>query len=109
MKILSLGSLNIDFIYNVSHISLEGETISARERERSQGGKGLNQSIALARAGATVYMAGCVGADGEDLLEMSCTSFFLGDLQFYKKSQKNGKIFVDYNYNILYASTTKCQ
>lgn len=70
MKILSLGSLNIDFIYNVSHISLEGETISARERERSQGGKGLNQSIALARAGATVYMAGCVGADGEDLLEI---------------------------------------
>lgn len=69
MKILSLGSLNIDFVYSVSHINLEGETISARERERKQGGKGLNQSVALARAGAEVYMAGCVGPDGTDLLE----------------------------------------
>lgn len=69
MKILSLGSLNIDLVYSVSHINLEGETISARERETKQGGKGLNQSVALARAGAEVYMAGCVGADGRDLVE----------------------------------------
>lgn len=69
MKILSLGSLNIDLIYSVSHINLEGETISARELEQKQGGKGLNQSVALARAGAAVTMAGCVGRDGGDLLE----------------------------------------
>ena len=69
MKILSLGSLNIDLVYSVSHINLEGETISAKERETKQGGKGLNQSVALARAGAEVYMAGCVGADGRDLVE----------------------------------------
>lgn len=69
MKILSLGSLNIDLVYSVSHINLEGETLSAKERETKQGGKGLNQSVALARAGAEVYMAGCVGADGRDLVE----------------------------------------
>lgn len=69
MKILSLGSLNIDLVYSVSHINLEGETISARQRERKQGGKGLNQSVALARAGADVFMAGCVGSDGADLVE----------------------------------------
>lgn len=69
MKILSLGSLNIDLVYSVSHINLEGETISARDREQKQGGKGLNQSVALAQAGADVFMAGCVGADGADLLE----------------------------------------
>ena len=69
MKIISLGSLNIDLVYSVSHINLEGETISAREREYKQGGKGLNQSVALARAGAEVLMAGCVGPDGADLLE----------------------------------------
>ena len=68
MKILSLGSLNIDLVYSVSHINLEGETLSARERETTQGGKGLNQSVALARAGAEVYMAGCVGPDGEELV-----------------------------------------
>lgn len=69
MKILSLGSLNIDFVYSVSHINLEGETISASERVKKQGGKGLNQSVALARAGVEVYMAGCVGPDGGELLE----------------------------------------
>lgn len=69
MKILSLGSLNIDLVYSVSHINLEGETLSARELEHKQGGKGLNQSVALARAGAEVYMAGCVGPDGGELLE----------------------------------------
>lgn len=69
MKILSLGSLNIDLVYSVSHINLEGETISARERESKQGGKGLNQSVALAQAGAEVFMAGCVGPDGTELLE----------------------------------------
>lgn len=69
MKILSLGSLNIDLVYSVSHINLEGETISAREREYEQGGKGLNQSIALAQAGAKVFMSGCVGHDGDDLIK----------------------------------------
>ena len=69
MKILSLGSLNIDLVYSVSHINLEGETLSARERECKQGGKGLNQSVALAQAGAEVFMAGCVGPDGDGLLE----------------------------------------
>lgn len=70
MKILSLGSLNIDYVYSVDHINLSGETISASERETKQGGKGLNQSIALARAGAQVFMAGCMGADGGELLQM---------------------------------------
>lgn len=69
MKILSLGSLNIDLVYSVSHINLEGETLSARERECKHGGKGLNQSVALAKAGADVYMSGCVGPDGGDLIE----------------------------------------
>ncbi len=69
MKILSLGSLNIDHVYNVSHINVEGETLSAQKLEHKQGGKGLNQSVALARAGAEVSMAGCVGADGGDLVE----------------------------------------
>lgn len=69
MKVLTLGSLNFDFVYTVSHINLEGETISAREMEQKHGGKGLNQSVALARAGAQVTMAGCIGTDGEPLVE----------------------------------------
>lgn len=69
MKIFSLGSLNLDLVYSVSHINLEGETIPARELELKHGGKGLNQTVALGRAGAEVMMAGCVGTDGQPLIE----------------------------------------
>ncbi len=68
MKILNFGSLNIDHVYSVDHIVRPGETISCLGMQDFCGGKGLNQSIALALAGAQVYHAGKVGADGEELL-----------------------------------------
>ena len=67
MRILNLGSLNFDKVYDVSHFVSEGETILSRGYGEFLGGKGLNQSIALARAGAEVYHAGAVGPDGEPL------------------------------------------
>jgi len=67
MRILNWGSLNIDKVYLIDHFAAAGETISAVRLETFCGGKGLNQSIALARAGATVYHAGAVGPDGEGL------------------------------------------
>ena len=68
MKVLNFGSLNIDYVYGVEHILRPGETLSSRQMEVFPGGKGLNQSIALARAGANVYHAGVVGQDGQFLL-----------------------------------------
>ncbi len=67
MKILNFGSCNIDIVCGVDHIVRPGETISADSVEHFVGGKGLNQSVALANAGAEVYHAGCIGADGEIL------------------------------------------
>ncbi len=64
MKVCNFGSLNLDLVYAVDHAVLPGETLSSSNREEFCGGKGLNQSIALARAGAQVYHAGCIGADG---------------------------------------------
>ena len=69
MKVLCFGSLNIDHTYQVERFLKPGETASAASYALHAGGKGLNQAIALARAGAEVHMAGCVGADGEMLLE----------------------------------------
>lgn len=69
MKILNFGSLNIDFVYSVDHIVAPGETISSHNLEVLNGGKGLNQSIALSRAGATVFHSGMVGPDGDALIE----------------------------------------
>ena len=68
-KILNFGSLNADYVYSVDHIVRGGETISSRRMEVFPGGKGLNQSIALARAGLAVFHAGLIGADGDFLLE----------------------------------------
>ena len=64
MKILSLGSLNFDKVYDVAHFVAEGETILSRGFAEFLGGKGLNQTLALARAGAAVYHAGAIGPDG---------------------------------------------
>ena len=69
MKILSFGSLNIDYVYKVPHFVKKGETLSAEELNVYTGGKGLNQSIALARAGVKTYQAGAIGTDGMFLLE----------------------------------------
>ena len=69
MRILSFGSLNTDYVYQVPHILRGGETLSSTARNVYCGGKGLNQSIAMARAGADVYHAGAVGeGDGEALI-----------------------------------------
>lgn len=71
MKVLNYGSLNIDNVYSVEHFVRGGETLSSSKMEIFSGGKGLNQSIALAKSGVEVWHAGAVGeSDGEFLLEM---------------------------------------
>ena len=58
MKVLNYGSLNVDYVYSVDHIIVGGETQHSSKLEVFSGGKGLNQSIALAKAGVPVYHAG---------------------------------------------------
>ncbi|SCJ04457.1 Ribokinase [uncultured Clostridium sp.] len=74
MKILNFGSCNIDYVYRVDHIAKEGETLSCKSRQLFPGGKGLNQSVALARAGAQVFHAGCVGVNEVELCEIMASS-----------------------------------
>lgn len=66
-KVLNFGSLNLDYVYSVDHFVQPGETLSASSQAVNPGGKGLNQSIALARAGAQTCHAGCLGVGGEML------------------------------------------
>lgn len=70
MKILNFGSCNIDCVYSLNHIVACGETETADGLCVFPGGKGLNQSVAAARAGAEVYHAGCIGNDGEILTDI---------------------------------------
>ena len=68
-KILVFGSLNIDIVYSLDHIVRPGETILSSDIEKNPGGKGLNQACAISKTGLDVYMAGCVGEDGDMLLD----------------------------------------
>ncbi len=70
MKILNFGSCNIDYVYNVSKFVKAGETISALSTSEHSGGKGLNQAVAAARAGGSVFFAGNIGEDGLFLKEL---------------------------------------
>lgn len=67
MKVLNIGSLNLDYVYHVDHFVQPGETLNADSQMVNPGGKGLNQSVALSRAGAEVWHAGCLGKGGESL------------------------------------------
>ena len=67
MKVMNFGSLNLDYVYQVDHFVQPGETLAASARSVKAGGKGLNQSIALKRAGAETLHAGCLGEGGDML------------------------------------------
>ena len=74
MKFLNFGSLNIDHVFGVLQIVKPGQTIDSLTVHTYPGGKGLNQSLAAAKAGAAVSHAGLIGTDGlwlRELLERS--------------------------------------
>ena len=70
MHIINFGSLNIDNVYQVEQFVQPGQTITAKGYTVVAGGKGLNQSVAAARAGAEVLHAGAVGTEGRFMAEM---------------------------------------
>lgn len=112
MKILNFGSLNIDNVYAVPHFVAPGETLGATRVSRNVGGKGLNQSVALARAGAEVYHAGCVGEDGDFLLSFLAENGV--DISFVKKIDgPSGHAIIQVDENgqnsiILYGGANQC-
>ncbi len=58
-----IGSLNIDLVSRVKRLPMPGETVPGSDLERYPGGKGANQAVAAAAAGATVHLIGRVGDD----------------------------------------------
>jgi ribokinase len=64
MTVWNLGSINLDHVYRVPHLPAPGETLAAEALASGLGGKGANQSIAAARAGARVAHIGRIGAGG---------------------------------------------
>ena len=65
MAVWCLGSINADYFYTVPHLVAPGETLAASAMTSGLGGKGANQSVAAACAGAEVFHIGAVGPDGD--------------------------------------------
>ena len=74
MKVLNIGSMNLDLVYSVDHIVQPGETEASFALDTFLGGKGLNQSMALAKAGVEVYQGGMIGEDGQVFLD-ACAEY----------------------------------
>lgn len=93
MKLLNFGSCNLDFVYSLDHIVAPGETEASDAMKIFAGGKGLNQSIAAAKAGVQVFHAGCVGDDGQMLVEILRKSGV--DIRYLRQvEEKNGHAII---------------
>lgn len=64
MKILVIGSINMDYVAHVDKLPEKGETLTSNNYHVSPGGKGANQAVAARRLGAEVFMIGALGNDG---------------------------------------------
>ncbi len=62
-KVVVFGSINMDLVTYMDAIPQRGETVTGAKFQSFPGGKGANQAVAAARAGAYVEMYGCVGDD----------------------------------------------
>lgn len=109
MKILNIGSMNVDYTYRVNHFAQPGETLSSGDLLIGCGGKGLNQSIAIARAGLPIWHAGFYGDEGDFLVEKLLNNGV--HIEFLKRGYgKNGHAIIQVdqlgqNSIILYGGT----
>ena len=113
MKVLNYGSLNVDYVYQVPHMVRAGETLLSSEMNIFAGGKGLNQSIALAKAGLPVSHAGIIGEDGQILLD-TCRKYGVNTDFIREVGGKGGHTIIQVdesgqNCILLYGGTNQMQ
>ena len=112
MRVLNIGSMNLDYVYNVDHILQPGETESSDNLNIHLGGKGMNQSVALAKAGVAVWHSGMIGADGQPFLD-ACARFGVHSDYIRKVEAKTGHTIIQIdrsaqNCILLYGGANQC-
>lgn len=112
MRVLNIGSMNLDYVYSVDHIVLPGETESTGEIHVYLGGKGMNQSVALAKAGVSVYQGGMIGQDGQPFLD-ACAEFGIHSEYIARSAGKTGHAVIQIDKNaqnsiLLYGGANQC-
>ena len=114
MKIVNFGSLNLDHVYRVPHAVATGETLAAASFQILLGGKGLNQSVAIARAGANVLHGGFIGGDpkAKDLVDcMEASGVDVSKIRTTSEPQGHALIQVNDEGNnciVIYGGSNQC-
>ena len=98
MKVLCIGYMNLDFVYSVDHIVQPGETEASFSLDVFLGGKGMNQSVALAKAGADIYHAGLIGEDGKVFLD-ACVEHNVNGKHIQIVNEKTGHAIIQRDKN----------
>ena len=112
MRVLNIGSMNLDHVYSVDHIVQPGETEASMELQDFLGGKGMNQSVALAKAGVTTYQGGMIGPDGQPFLD-ACAEFGINSDYIQKVAVPTGHAIIQRDKNaqnciLLYGGANQC-
>lgn len=97
-KVVVIGSINMDVVNQVKQFPLPGETIHSEGTAYFPGGKGANQAVAAARAGAGCIMIGAVGEDafGPELIE-SLENCGVDTQSVIRKTGTSGMAFIAVN------------
>lgn len=98
MRVLNFGSMNLDYVYTVDHMVLPGETQNSQGMHTFLGGKGFNQSTALAKAGVEVYHAGLIGEEGKIFRE-TAKEYGIRDEYIQVCDEKNGHTIIQVDKN----------
>ncbi len=98
MRVLNFGSMNLDYVYTVDHMVLPGETQNSQGMNTFLGGKGFNQSTALAKAGVEVYHAGLIGEEGKIFRE-TAKEYGIRDEYIRVCDEKNGHTIIQVDKN----------
>ena len=111
MKVLNIGSMNLDHVYQVDHIVQPGETEASFDMNVFLGGKGINQSMALAKAGVAVYHGGMIGEDGQPFLD-ACKEYGVNAKHIKMIEGKTGHAIIQVDKNaqnciLLYGGATQ--
>ena len=98
MKILNIGSMNLDMVYQMDHIVQPGETEASYGMNVFLGGKGINQSVAAAQAGAVVFHGGMIGEDGQPFLD-ACVKYGVDSRYIRQVEGKSGHAIIQIDKN----------
>ena len=98
MKILNIGSMNLDMVYQMDHIVQPGETEASYGMNVFLGGKGINQSVAAAQAGAQVFHGGMIGEDGQPFLD-ACVQYHVDSRYIRQVEGKSGHAIIQIDKN----------